>query len=98
VAFRGKFRAEPFDLWHSAVKFYQGVGIPQYIGKWWLAFRSPFESGLPRCHSCCGNPWSKDCGTWQMTEFLGPFFMILSSSFYVIIAPDDILFVLGFRF
>jgi hypothetical protein len=23
-------RAEPFGLWHSAVKFYQGVGIPQY--------------------------------------------------------------------
>jgi hypothetical protein len=22
---------EPFDLWHSAVKFYQGVGIPQSI-------------------------------------------------------------------
>jgi hypothetical protein len=31
VAFRGKFRVEPFDLWHSAVKFYQGVGIPQSI-------------------------------------------------------------------
>jgi hypothetical protein len=27
-------RAEPFGLWHSAVKFYQGVGIPQYIGEW----------------------------------------------------------------
>jgi hypothetical protein len=23
-------RAKPFHLWHSAVKFYQGVGIPQY--------------------------------------------------------------------
>jgi hypothetical protein len=49
-------RAEPFDLWHSAVKLYQGVGIPQYIGKWWLAFRSMFESSLPRGYSCCGNP------------------------------------------
>jgi hypothetical protein len=49
-------RAELFDLWHSAVKFYQGVGIPQYIGEWWLAFRSMFESGLPRCYSCYGNP------------------------------------------
>jgi hypothetical protein len=44
VAFRGKFRAEPFDLWRSAVKFYQGVGIPQYIGEWWLAFRSPLRA------------------------------------------------------
>jgi hypothetical protein len=26
--------AEPFGLWHSGVKFYQGVGIPQYIGEW----------------------------------------------------------------
>ena len=76
VAFCGKFRAEPFDLWHSAVKFYQGVGIPQYIGEWWLAFRSPFESGLPRCHSYCGNPRSKDRGTWQKTEFqLPPFYI-----------------------
>jgi hypothetical protein len=40
--------AEPFGLWHSAVKFYQGVGIPQYIGEWWLAFCSMFERGMPR--------------------------------------------------
>jgi hypothetical protein len=56
VAFRGKFMAEPFGLWHSAVKYYQGVGIPQYIGEWWLAFRSIFESSLPRRYSCCCNP------------------------------------------
>jgi hypothetical protein len=24
-------RVEPFDLWHSAVKFYQGVGIPHIL-------------------------------------------------------------------
>jgi hypothetical protein len=52
--FAENLRAEPF-LWHSAVKFYQGVGIPQYIGEWWLAFRSPLESDLPRSYSCCGN-------------------------------------------
>jgi hypothetical protein len=40
VAFHAKFRAEPFDLWHSAVKFYQGVGIPQNIRECWLAFQS----------------------------------------------------------
>jgi hypothetical protein len=59
-------RAEPFDLWHSVVKFYQGVGIPQYIGKWWLAFRSPLESGLPRSYSCCGNPrhLTAELGKW----------------------------------
>jgi hypothetical protein len=34
--------AEPFSLWHSAVKFYQGVGIPQYIGEWCLAFCSRY--------------------------------------------------------
>jgi hypothetical protein len=71
-------RAEPFDLWHSAIKFYQGVGIPQYIGEWWLAFRSSFESSLPRCYSCCGNPWSNDRGTWQMTKFQHPPFYIES--------------------
>jgi hypothetical protein len=70
--------AEPFGLWHSAVKFYHGVGIQQYIGEWWLAFRSPFESGLPICYSCCGNPQSNDCGTWQMTEFQHPPFYIES--------------------
>jgi hypothetical protein len=68
--------AESFGLWHSAVKFYPGVGIPQYIGEWWLAFRSPFESGLPRCYSCCCNPRSNDRGTWQMTEFQHPPFYI----------------------
>jgi hypothetical protein len=41
VAFRRKFTAEPFGLWHSVVKFYHGIGIPQYIGEWWLAFRTP---------------------------------------------------------
>jgi hypothetical protein len=30
--------------------------VAQYIGEWWLAFRSMFESGLPRSYSCCGNP------------------------------------------
>jgi hypothetical protein len=70
--------AEPFSLWNFAVKFYHGVGIPQYIGEWWLAFRSPFESGLPRCYSCCGNPRSNDRGTWQMTEFQHPPFYIES--------------------
>jgi hypothetical protein len=34
VAFRGKLRAKPFDLWQSAVKFYQE-----------LAFRSILASG-----------------------------------------------------
>jgi hypothetical protein len=57
---------EPFSLWHSAVKFYQGVGIPQYIGEWWLAFRSMFESCLPRSYSCCGNPrhLTTELGKW----------------------------------
>jgi hypothetical protein len=35
-------------MWHSVVKFYQGVGILQYIGKWWLAFHSMFERRMPK--------------------------------------------------
>jgi hypothetical protein len=36
------------SLWRYAVQFYQGVGIPQYIGEWRLAFCSMFERGMPR--------------------------------------------------
>jgi hypothetical protein len=56
VAFRGKFQSGTVQSlafrgqivprsWHSAVYW-----------QWWLAFRSMFESGLPRSYSCCGNP------------------------------------------
>jgi hypothetical protein len=86
VAFRGKFKSGTVQLWHSAVKFYQGVGITQYIGEWWLAFRSPFESGLPRCYSCCGNPRSNDRGTWQMTKFQHPPFYIESPPVWSVIS------------
>jgi hypothetical protein len=64
--------AEPFGLWHSAVKFYQGVGIPQYIGEWWLAFRSMFEHGMPRAEdgcAVCGIPLKFERGMPRTTEF-----------------------------
>jgi hypothetical protein len=48
VAFRGQIMSEPVILWLSAGKFYQGFGIPQFIGEWWLAFRGMFESGMPQ--------------------------------------------------
>jgi hypothetical protein len=54
VAFRGQILPRS---WHSTVL---------YIGKWWLAFCSMFESGLPRCYSCCGNPrhLTVELGKW----------------------------------
>jgi hypothetical protein len=73
--------AEPFGLWHSAVKFYQGVGIPHYIGEWWLAFRSTvyvWERFAKKLFLL----WQSaafDRRTWQMTKFQQPPFYIDSS-------------------
>jgi hypothetical protein len=50
-------RANPLSLWHSAGKFYHGVGIPQFIGEWWLAFPGMFESGMLQVLNAC-----KVCG------------------------------------
>jgi hypothetical protein len=60
VEFRGKFKSGTV----RSVAF-RGQIVPRswhctkelaYIGEWWLAFRSMFESGLSRSYSCCGNP------------------------------------------
>jgi hypothetical protein len=81
-------RVETFGLWHSVVKFYQGVGIPQYIGEWWLAFRSMFERGTPRAldgRAVCGIPRKFERGMPTTTEFQYPPFYIDSSSLYCVI-------------
>jgi hypothetical protein len=74
-------RAELFDLWHSAFKLYQGVGIPQYIGEWWLAFRSMFERKFAKKLFLLWQSAAFDRGTWQKTEFQLPPFDIESPLF-----------------
>jgi hypothetical protein len=49
VAFRGQIYELSRSIFGiTAGKFYRGVGIPQFIREWWLAFCGTFESGRPQ--------------------------------------------------